>query len=262
MNRTRYLYVALLTAAGALLWTLPASGQEAGVRATVVTVTAGKPTEFGFKLSTSTIRSGTVTFRVTNEGALPHDFKVCANSAGGTANACAGKTTTLINPGSSATLNVTFSKSGRYEYLCTVSGHAAAGMKGNLTVTLTGTAVTATKYSAKLTVGQERPRPRGTRASASGTFTATLAGKTLKWRLTFAHLTGAATAAHIHLGAKGKAGAVLVPLCGPCKLRTSGTAKLTAATAKALARGTTYVNVHTKKNPNGEIRGQISRSVR
>ena len=39
------------------------------------------------------------------------------------------------------------------------------------------------------------------------------------WKLTFAKLSGAATAAHIHLGAKGKAGNVLVALCGPC---TSG----------------------------------------
>jgi uncharacterized cupredoxin-like copper-binding protein len=30
---------------------------------------------------------------------------------------------------------VTFLKAGKYPYLCTVTGHAAAGMKGTFTVT-------------------------------------------------------------------------------------------------------------------------------
>jgi uncharacterized cupredoxin-like copper-binding protein len=33
------------------------------------------------------------------------------------------------------TLKVTVSKPGNYEYLCTVPGHAAGGMKGTLKVT-------------------------------------------------------------------------------------------------------------------------------
>jgi uncharacterized cupredoxin-like copper-binding protein len=258
MSKIR-LYLALtpFTLASVFVWSLPASAQEESVRATVVTVTAGKPTEFRFKLSTTAIKSRTVTFKVANTGSLPHDFKVCASPTGGTANTCTGKATKLVTPGSSATLTVTFAKSGTYEYLCTVSGHAAAGMKGNLRVALAGAATTTASYTAKLNASQERPRPHATRASASGTFTATLSGKTLKWKLTFTHLTGAATAAHIHLGAKGRSGAILVPLCGPCKSPKSGTVKISATTIKAMANGKTYVNVHTKKNPAGEIRGQL-----
>ena len=41
--------------------------------------------------------------------------------------------TKLIQPGASETLKVTL-KAGAYPYLCTVSGHAAAGMKGTLRV--------------------------------------------------------------------------------------------------------------------------------
>jgi uncharacterized cupredoxin-like copper-binding protein len=40
------------------------------------TVTAGRPSEFHFTLSKKALTRGTVTFKVTNKGSLPHDFKV------------------------------------------------------------------------------------------------------------------------------------------------------------------------------------------
>jgi hypothetical protein len=72
----------------------------------------------------------------------------------------------------------------------------------------------------------------------------------LVWKLTFAHLSGSAIAAHIHLGWAGKAGNVVVPLCGnaKCKSGVHGSATLTAAVLKALTTDGTYVNVHTAKN--------------
>ena len=50
---------------------------------------------------------------------------------------------------------------------------------------------------------------------------------------------------------------MIVPLCGPCTATSAGKAKVSAAAAKALKSGNTYVNVHTAKNAAGEIRGQI-----
>jgi nitrite reductase (NO-forming) len=41
----------------------------------------------------------------------------------------------VISPGKTTSVTVTFTKKGTYEYLCTVPGHAAAGMKGDLKVT-------------------------------------------------------------------------------------------------------------------------------
>ena len=84
-------------------------------------------------------------------------------------------------------------------------------------------------WSATLTAAQEVPTQTVKAPAAKGAFHATVSGKTLKWTLTFSKLTGPATAAHIHLGAKGKAGNVLVPLCGPCKSGASGSAPLTGA---------------------------------
>jgi len=101
-------------------------------------VTAGKPTELAFTLSRSSVPPPTarapglkVRFEVTNGGQLPHDFEVCtAPVRQAKANTCRGEVTRLLEPGQSAALTATFEKRGIYEYLCTVPGEAAAGMKG------------------------------------------------------------------------------------------------------------------------------------
>ena len=116
-------------------------------------------------------------------------------------------------------------------------------------------------FAATLNAGQETPHPTGTKSGASGKFTATVTGSTIKWTLTFSHLTGAASAAHIHAGRKGVAGPVLIALCGPCTSPQSGTATMTSAQVKKLQGGATYVNVHTAKNANGEIRGQLKMTM-
>lgn len=116
-------------------------------------------------------------------------------------------------------------------------------------------AIRTTDVHAKLTAAADHAKGA---PNAKGAFTATVNGTKVTWKLTFSGLSGAAAAAHIHKGKAGVAGPVAVPLCGPCKSGQSGTAKVTAAVAKALASGGFYVNVHTAKNPNGEIRGQIA----
>lgn len=122
---------------------------------------------------------------------------------------------------------------------------------------------TTLSLTAKLNTSQEVPTPRAA-AAARGTFAAALvrsgAGGSLSWRLSFQGLSGKASAAHVHLGKRGKAGAVAVSLCGPCRSGARGTAKLNARTVTALLAGGAYVNVHTAKNPAGEIRGQVARS--
>jgi uncharacterized cupredoxin-like copper-binding protein len=83
-----------------------------------VKVTAGKPSEFRFWLSAHSVPRGTVTFDVKNEGKLLHNFKIDKH------------VTALLARGQSQVLVVSFPKPGRYPYLCTVTGHADAGMKG------------------------------------------------------------------------------------------------------------------------------------
>jgi uncharacterized cupredoxin-like copper-binding protein len=121
----------------------PAAGQVKAAKVTVITVTLGKPTELGIKLSkVSAVPAGTVTFKVTNQGKITHNFKLCTSAVTSSkANSCAGKVTKALEPGASATLTVTLKKTGKYEFLCTIPGHAGAGMKGLLGI---GVQLTAT----------------------------------------------------------------------------------------------------------------------
>jgi CHRD domain-containing protein len=119
------------------------------------------------------------------------------------------------------------------------------------------------RFKATLAAAQEVPKPKAT-AGAGGTFTARTvekgSAKTFTWKLTFHGLTGPAGAAHVHFGKKGVAGAVAIPLCGPCKSGQTGTVKITGKAEDAMETGRAYVNVHTAKNAAGEIRGQVAAS--
>jgi uncharacterized cupredoxin-like copper-binding protein len=114
--------IVVLAATVTLVAAVSAFGGSNASSATTVSVTAGKPSEFRFVLSKKTFVKGVTTFKVTNKGTIEHNFKV------------AGKKTVLIKPGKTATLKVTFTKAGKFPFLCTVPSHAAAGMKGTLAV--------------------------------------------------------------------------------------------------------------------------------
>ena len=57
---------------------------------------------------------------------------------------------------------------------------------------------------------------------------------------------------------RGRAGPVAVALCGPCRSGVRKTVTLQPSVVAALEAGRAYVNVHTARNPAGEIRGQIA----
>jgi len=117
------------------------------------------------------------------------------------------------------------------------------------------------KVTASLSAKQEVPKQAFKNAAGTGSFTGTYVvkgtGATLKWKLTYSNLSGAALQAHIHQGKPGQAGNVIVPLCAPCHTGQTGTSTISASVIKALRTGDAYVNVHTGKNPLGEIRGLV-----
>jgi uncharacterized cupredoxin-like copper-binding protein len=120
-NRSIFTLSAVVIAALALV-PLATGHSDRQTRAAATTVQV-KGGEFFFRLTTKSIaKPGTVTFVFKNIGHVSHDFKIN------------GKKTPLIQPGKTARLVVAFKKKGKFSYLCTVPGHAAAGMKGVFTV--------------------------------------------------------------------------------------------------------------------------------
>jgi hypothetical protein len=130
------------------------------------------------------------------------------------------------------------------------------------------TAASPTKFGATLNGKSEVPKT-ASKATGKATFTIASNGKSISYTLSATGLSGKPQAAHIHLGKVGQAGGVMIAISTkPFSLPKSGklTAKQFSATGsattfskalKAIRAGNTYVNIHTKKDPGGEIRGQI-----
>ena len=119
-----------------------------------------------------------------------------------------------------------------------------------------------------LTGGEEVP-PVQTEATGVAEF---IVGGTdsIPYTINATNIEGA-TAGHVHLGAKGENGPVVVTLfkydtpmdrvsengtITADKLEGPMAGKQISDLSAAGANGTLYVNIHTEKNPNGEIRGQ------
>lgn len=131
-------------------------------------------------------------------------------------------------------------------------------------------------FRARLDAASEVPPPTLSGASPSGTATLTSQGNTLLYKVSVNGLSSPYVAAHIHTGAPGVAGPVIVPLTlapGPTEGTAGGEGTIDAAAIKgknadgspmsmadvltAMRSGSTYVNVHTTNNKAGEARGQI-----
>jgi uncharacterized cupredoxin-like copper-binding protein len=122
MRRVGVFALALAGLAGLTLGLYGERGAASSASAEAVTRVTVKATEFKFTLSKRSVPTGIVIFTIVNKGKIAHDFKI------------ANKRTAVIRPGKSATLRVRFTKKAQYRYLCTLPGHAAAGMKGVLAV--------------------------------------------------------------------------------------------------------------------------------
>ena len=128
------------------------------------------------------------------------------------------------------------------------------------------------KYRAKLDGGNEVPPVNTT---ADGVINFKSQASSMSWKMNITGITDA-TGAHIHKGRNGTNGNVVVDLLKLSKHSNSPqgmvmrgnitdsslTGPMKGQTVKdlqtAMANGDTYVNVHTKDHPNGEIRGQIN----
>jgi CHRD domain-containing protein len=130
---------------------------------------------------------------------------------------------------------------------------------------------------ATLDPNNEVPQPTLGSSTPSGTVMITVNPDSLGYKISAMGLSSPVTAAHIHSGAPGVAGPVIVTLkvapgSDPSTASGEGTIDASAIKGKnadgspmtmkdlisALQSGGTYVNVHTQNNKPGEIRAQMT----
>ena len=138
-----------------------------------------------------------------------------------------------------------------------VNVHTAANAAGEIRGQV---GVTANLF-VKMNKGRTVPRAKGTKRRASGLFRAAITKEgtraELEWTLRFSRLTGKVTGAHIHRGGPGETGRSVIGLCGACRNGVEGTSRLRPALVEAFEDGLLYVDIHTRRNPKGEVRGNI-----
>ena len=117
----------------------------------------------------------------------------------------------------------------------------------------------ADQFTATLSGASEVPAVEST---ATGTATVTIDGHTVSWKVEVKGIDNP-TMAHIHGAAPGENGGVLVPLFRDAKgegfsgVLTEGSTEVKDEVIAAIRAGNAYVNIHTKANPRGELRGQL-----
>lgn len=110
--------------------------------------------------------------------------------------------------------------------------------------------------------GSQEVPPVATAGTGLGDITVNTATGAISGTVSFTGLSTATTAGHIHVGAAGVNGPVIVPLVGGLGV-TAGTMSvppgsvLLADQLAALRTNGLYINIHTSANLGGEIRGQI-----
>jgi uncharacterized cupredoxin-like copper-binding protein len=85
-------------------------------------------TDFKLDPADPTVKAGTVSFEVTNDGQVTHNLEVEGPNG-------EEELPSDLAPGDSGTLTVDLTKPGTYEFYCPVDNHKQMGMEGEITVT-------------------------------------------------------------------------------------------------------------------------------
>jgi hypothetical protein len=108
---------------------------------------------------------------------------------------------------------------------------------------------------------QEVPGPGDADATGSADITINANTNEVCWNISVQNARLPAAAAHIHLGAFGVAGDVVVPLSAPGDDGTASgcvTAEADVVAAILANPANYYVNIHTTDFPDGALRGQLA----
>ena len=106
----------------------------------------------------------------------------------------------------------------------------------------------------QLTAAMEVP-PTDSAATGTADVQVDTTAKKITWEIKHSGLSGNPTAAHFHgPAAAGQNAGPVIDITGKIE---KGSADLTDAQLADLQAGKIYINIHTAKFPNGEIRGQV-----
>lgn len=153
---------------------------------------------------------------------------------------------------------VTSFNSGNLYYNVHSSAYPDGEIRGQIETTKSVFSTNGT-VSTLLTGAEETP-PVTTNASGTGTVSVEAATNKITGVVVTRGIIG--TAAHIHLGAAGVPGAIIITLSGgPTVWTVPDNTFLTAAQLTSFINGELYFNVHSVTYPDGEIRGQLNKRV-
>lgn len=266
--------VILVLAALAVASTLLAAPAQAGGRPLSATLRGaaevpGPGDSDGFGTASLTINPGqrTVCFRLTLQGiALPFTAAHIHAGAAGVAGLVVvtlnvnGATQGCVSRVSRSLLIDVIQHPAAYSVNVHTTDFPAGALRGQL-----GRGATSSEETTLRTAfrgSSEVPGPGDSDGTGSASITLNPSLGLACFRITVSGITLPATAAHIHSGAAGIVGPVVVTLVPPGATGTSSgcVSGLTSALVSAiLASASSYhVNVHTTDYPNGAVRGQLS----
>jgi hypothetical protein len=131
-------------------------------------------------------------------------------------------------------------------------------------VAIAGAQNSSNEFTASMKGSSENPKGP---AKASGTFSVEFRNGQACYRMSVKALGATPVAAHIHRGAAGTNGPIVIDLKpsfkGTSPRVSQKCVSASAATVAAIRRnpGNFYANVHTSKNPGGAARGQLKRDT-
>jgi hypothetical protein len=187
----------------------------------------------------------------------PVAIDLTAPNASGRASGCTTVTTTLIN-------EVVSNPAGFYLNVHNADFPAGA-VRGQL-VRVNAPVILSANASGANEVNASRQRDQGDPdGTGSGTFTLNTVSGEMCYTLAVSEIALPASGAHIHTGAAGTNGPILINLNAPdASGRSSGCIALGADVVNALAGNPAgfYLNIHNAEYPAGAVRGQLSRTTR
>jgi CHRD domain-containing protein len=130
------------------------------------------------------------------------------------------------------------------------------------TLPLTGSPAEAARsaaapYHAALAAGEEVPNPGPSGGTGTAKITVDVVKGQLCYDLSWSSQVGAPSAAHVHRGAKGTNGPIVVVLNEPPSPKACVPADVAVLQGISADPGGYYVNIHTSAYPGGAVRGQL-----